>query len=55
MLERILDRINGKTLSAIAIILIAQAYPDDRHILYGLAIIVASLSNGKCKQKEEAQ
>jgi hypothetical protein len=55
MLERILERINGKTLSAIAIILIAQAYPDDKHILYGLAIIIASLSNGKCKQQEDKQ
>jgi hypothetical protein len=53
MLERILERINGKTLSAIAIILIAHAYPEDRYILYGLAIIIASLSDPKCKQQED--
>jgi len=53
MLDRILDRINGKTLSAIAIILIAQAYPQDRYILYGMAIIIASLSDAKCKQQED--
>ena len=55
MLERILERINGKTLSAIAIIIIAQAYPEDKHILYGLAIIIASLSDSKCKSKEDKQ
>jgi hypothetical protein len=53
MLERILERINGKTLSAIAIILIAQAYPQDRYILYGLAIIIASLSDSKYKTEED--
>lgn len=52
-MERILDRINGKTLSAIAIILIAQAYPQDRYTLYGMAIIIASLSDSKCKQQED--
>jgi hypothetical protein len=55
MLERILERINGKTLSAIAIILIAQAYPQDRYILYGLAIIIASLSDSRCKKQEDKQ
>jgi hypothetical protein len=55
MLERVLERINGKTLSAIAIILIAQAYPQDRYILYGLAIIIASLSDSKCKKQENKQ
>ena len=52
-MERILERINGKTLSAIAIILIAHAYPEDRYILYGMAIIIASLSDPKCKQQED--
>ena len=52
-MERILERINGKTLSAVAIILIAHAYPEDRYILYGLAIIIASLSDPKCKQQED--
>jgi len=55
MLERILERINGKTLSAIAIILIAQAYPQDRYILYGLAIIIASLSDSKCKKEDNGK
>jgi hypothetical protein len=55
MLERILERINGKTLSAIAIILIAHTYPEDRYILYGLAIIIASLSDSKCKKEDNGK
>jgi hypothetical protein len=55
MLDRILERINGKTLSAVAIILIAHAYPEDRYILYGLAIIIASLSDSKCKKEDNGK
>jgi len=55
MLDRILERINGKTLSAVTIILIAHAYPEDRYILYGLAIIIASLSDSKCKKEDNSK
>ncbi|MCL6534368.1 MAG: hypothetical protein K6U12_13975 [Armatimonadetes bacterium] len=43
MLDRIISRINGKTLGAIAVLLIAQQMPEDRYILYGIAIVIASL------------
>jgi len=43
MLEKILERVNGKTLGAIAVLLLAQQMPQDRYILYGIAIVIASL------------
>jgi len=55
MLEKILERVNGRTLGVIAVLLIAQQMPEDRYILYGIAVVIASLRDPNNRQTGDKQ